>query len=94
MTDFYMKCNTVQELVNEELLSPNIKNSASLIYSLSAKPIKWSNTPKQFVANLPTNGLSVFDHFKIYFKNYYNSLPTSLLNICHVLRNLVASGKY
>ena len=30
---------------------------------LSTKPTKWSNTLKQFVANLPTNCLSVFDHF-------------------------------
>ena len=30
---------------------------------LSANPIKWSNTLKQFIGNLPTNCLSVFDHF-------------------------------
>ena len=30
---------------------------------LSAKPAKWSNTFKQFVGKLPTNCLSVFDHF-------------------------------
>ena len=30
---------------------------------LSTNPAKWSNTPKQFVGNLPTNCLSVFDHF-------------------------------
>ena len=30
---------------------------------LSANPTKWSNTLKQFVGNLPTNRLSVFDHF-------------------------------
>ena len=30
---------------------------------LSANPTKWSNTLKQFVGNLPTNYLSVFDHF-------------------------------
>ena len=29
---------------------------------LSANPTKWSNTLKQFVGNLPTNCLSVFDH--------------------------------
>ena len=40
-----------------------------LIYSfftfnpLSANPTKWSNTLKQFVGNLPTNCLSVFNHF-------------------------------
>ena len=30
---------------------------------LYAKITKWSNTLKQFVGNLPTNCLSVFDHF-------------------------------
>ena len=30
---------------------------------LSASPTKWSNTLKQFVGNLLTNCLSVFDHF-------------------------------
>ena len=34
-----------------------------LFYVLSANPIKWSNTLKQFVGNLPANCLSVFDHF-------------------------------
>ena len=32
------------------------------ISPLSANPIKWSNTLKKFVGNLPTNCLSVFDH--------------------------------
>ena len=31
--------------------------------TLSANPTKWSNTVKQFLGNLPTNCLSVFDHF-------------------------------
>ena len=30
---------------------------------LSANITKWSNTLKRFVAKLPTNCLSVFDHF-------------------------------
>ena len=34
-----------------------------IISPLSANPIKWSNTLKQFIGNLPTNFLSVFDHF-------------------------------
>ena len=33
------------------------------ISPLSANPIKWSNTLKQFVGKLPTNCLSVFDYF-------------------------------
>ena len=32
---------------------------------LIAYPTKWSNTLKQFVSKLPTNCLSVFDHFVI-----------------------------
>ena len=34
-----------------------------IINPLSANPRKWSNTLKQFVGKLPTNCLSVFDHF-------------------------------
>ena len=30
---------------------------------LSTNPIKWPNTLKQFVGNLPTNCLSVFGYF-------------------------------
>ena len=30
---------------------------------LIVNPTKWSNTLKQFIGNLPTNCLSVFDHF-------------------------------
>ena len=37
--------------------------SLNLFNPLSAKFIKWSNTLKQFVGKLPTNCLSVFDHF-------------------------------
>ena len=32
-------------------------------HHLSANITKWSNTLKQFVSKLPTNCLSVFDHF-------------------------------
>ena len=40
-----------------------IKFILQKINPLSAKFIKWSNTLKQFVGKLPTNCLSVFDHF-------------------------------
>ena len=33
------------------------------INPISANPTKWSKTLKQFVGNLPTNCLSVFDRF-------------------------------
>ena len=34
-----------------------------LLNPLSANPIKWSNTLKEFIGNWLTNCLSVFDHF-------------------------------
>ena len=33
------------------------------INPLSVKPTKWSNTPEEFVRNLPASCLSVFNHF-------------------------------
>ena len=39
------------------------KNNSLSVNPLSDKFIKWSNTLKQFVGKLPTNCLSVFDHF-------------------------------
>ena len=36
---------------------------------LNANPTKWSCSLKQFVGKLPTNSLSVFDHFvRLVFK--------------------------
>ena len=38
---------------------------------LSANPTRWSNILKQFVGNLPTNCLTVFDHFvKLVLKEF------------------------
>ena len=34
-----------------------------MVNPLNANPIEWSNTLKQFVSNLLTNYLNVFDHF-------------------------------
>ena len=48
-------------LLNAYQLAKN--QSDSQINPLIAKPTKWSNTLKQFAGNLPTNCLSVFDHF-------------------------------
>ena len=39
-------------------------NKLRLVNPLSANPTKWSNTLKQFVVKLPTNCLSVLDHFE------------------------------
>ena len=47
----------------------------SRINPLSTNPTKWSNTLKQFVGKLPTNYLSVFDHFvKLVFKGLISFL--------------------
>ena len=48
------------------LLPPkrSLYNLRNLINPLRANFTKWSNTIKQFVSNLPTNCLSVFDHFE------------------------------
>ena len=45
------------------LLCDNLRAYQACFNSLSTNPTKWSNTLKQFVCNLPTNCLSVFDHF-------------------------------
>ena len=43
---------------------PHEEHFFNLVFnSISANPTKWSNILKQFVGNLPTNCLSVFDHF-------------------------------
>ena len=45
-------------------MTRNLEKTAILtVNPLSANPTKWSNTLKQCVGNLPTNCLSVFDHF-------------------------------
>ena len=38
-------------------------NKVFVVNPLSTNPTKWLNTLKQFVGKLPTNCLSVFDHF-------------------------------
>ena len=40
-----------------------VSNIAKLINHLSANFSKWSSTLKQFVGKMPTNCLSVIDHF-------------------------------
>ena len=65
----------VKEILNRKLhflcsetscngLNKNVtKTSTILVNPLSANPTKWPNALKQFVGNLPTNCLSVFDNF-------------------------------
>ena len=42
---------------------PQLCGERFSINPFGANPTKWSNTLKQFVGKLPTNYLSVFDHF-------------------------------
>ena len=54
-------------------LNINFKTGCN-INPLSANPTKCSNTLKQVVDNLPTNCLSLFDHFvRLAFKGLMNS---------------------
>ena len=46
---------------------------------LGASPTKWSNTLKQFVGILPTNCLSVFDHFVGLARKGLNFLLNAIL---------------
>ena len=41
----------------------SFKHTKLMVNPVNANTTKWSNTLKQFVASLPTNCLSVFDHF-------------------------------
>ena len=55
-------------VIHATLFSKTFQNLLFVIgfpYPLSANPTKWSNTLKQFVGNLPTNCLSVFDYFVV-----------------------------
>ena len=69
VTRFYMKCNTGLKLVNTFNTNVSTRQKpAKPIQIISINPFsanftKWSNTLKQFVGNLATNCLSVFDHF-------------------------------
>ena len=48
---------------NHPLMVQKIVVNSFSVNPLSVKITKWSNTLKQFVDKLPTNCLSVFDHF-------------------------------
>ena len=58
-------------------------------YPLTANPTRWSNTLKQFVGNLPTNCLSVFDHFVILALKGLIIIVFSVLAFDVVILNLV-----
>ena len=54
---------------------------------LSANPTKWPNTLKHFVGKLPTNCLSVFEHFvKLALKGL--KAYTELITVLDYLKNV------
>ena len=57
MTSHLIEWLTLRKLKNFQYLPKTFFNP------LSANFTKWSNTLKQFVGKLPTNCLSMFDHF-------------------------------
>ena len=67
----FKETNYVLKETNYSLLFSNGTNQRRVnqffqqirINPLSTNPTKWSNSLKQFVGNLTTNSLSVFDHF-------------------------------
>ena len=59
-----------------------------LFNPLSANPTKWSNTLKQFVGKLPTNYLSVFDHFvKLALKGLKNDMIYCVKTVLEISEN-------
>ena len=73
LLDYYLDISSIllnfcSTAIKRSLLSSFINiflaNFSIIIFKpLSANPTQWSNTLKQFVGKLPTNCLSVFDHF-------------------------------
>ena len=67
--DFYSRWNSLEvkklSVINTMLMYRMLPlvDSVKNFNCLSSNPTKWSNTLKQVVGNLPTNCLSVFDHF-------------------------------
>ena len=70
----YKKTTMDENLISEDMWHKNFKvytlgtklmllNMANTINSFRVNFTKWSDTPKQFVDNLPMNCLSVFDYF-------------------------------
>ena len=64
---FVFACTIYNRKMNKSKLAWHIRGWIEWNYMeinpLSANPTKWPSTLKQFVAKLPTNCLSVFDHF-------------------------------
>ena len=84
--------NLIKELIPiGTLLS---ENSLQIVLNTSgANPTKWPNTLKQFVGKLPSNCLSVFDHFvKLALKGLILS-DNSLQSKLYTNRKLISTNK-
>ena len=68
------------------LLSYLQKWKIMIFNPLNTNPTKWSNTLKQFVGKLPTNWLSVFDHFvKLALKALsFSACPRQILDFARL----------
>ena len=68
--------NFVKFLEHFPCKTPPVAASVKFINPLSANPAKWSNTLKEFFGKLPTNCLSLFDHFVDFALKGLTSLTT------------------
>ena len=64
-------------------IKASVLNIEILPYALSAKPTEWSNTLRQFVSKLPTNCLSVFDHFVMLCRVKWVNDHITFISISH-----------
>ena len=63
--------------------------------SLSANPTKWSNILKHSVGKLPTNCLSVFDHFvELAFKSLTEGGVFQLFFLFMILKSKISKADY
>ena len=61
---YFTKRNPFQYFSSSEVIQKNQRQKLNILLNpFSANFTEWSNTLTQFVGNLPTNCLSVFDHF-------------------------------
>ena len=86
----FLKDRYFKSILQLKLLARQIcQTNNVLLNPLSANPKKWSNRLKQFVGKLPTNCLSVLDHFvKLALKGLTGS-STNAYVVIHILLLMV-----
>ena len=78
-----MSCLTLNSVQPFTETRANYTTKKNLFNSLSTNPTKWSNTLKQFFSNLPTDCLSVLDHFVGLTLKRSSPYETSLMELFH-----------